>query len=55
MALPANRTVGLTFDVFNLPNMVNEVEEDVMTGPSFRTVTAVQPPRAIRVGVRGTF
>jgi hypothetical protein len=39
-------------DVFNLVNLQNEVEERVVTGPAFRTVTALQPPRAVHVGLR---
>ncbi len=33
-------------------NMAKEVEEWVARGPAFRTPTAVQPPRAIHVGLR---
>jgi hypothetical protein len=43
---------ALIAEVYNLLNTANEVEEDVLTGPAFRTPTAVQPPRAIRVGMR---
>jgi hypothetical protein len=46
------RTVGVAVEAFNLPNMDLEVEEDIATGPAFRTVTAVQPPRVVRVGLR---
>ena len=42
-------------DAFNLTNRVNEVEERVVTGPGFRAVTAVQPPRAVHIGARMTF
>jgi hypothetical protein len=42
-------------DVFNLLNTRNEVEEDVTTGPTFRAPTAIQPPRAARLGFRITF
>ena len=42
-------------DAFNLTNRANEVEERVVTGPGFRTVTAVQPPRAVQIGARMTF
>jgi len=38
--------------VFNALNTSNEVEEDVVTVPSFRIPTLVQPPRATHVGVR---
>jgi hypothetical protein len=46
------RFVSLALDAFNLANMDLEVEEDIVYGPSFRTVTAVQPPRVLRLGVR---
>lgn len=49
------RTLGLVLEAFNLLDNTKEVEEDIVTGPSFRTVTAVQPPRAIRVGARFAF
>lgn len=47
--------LGLVVEAFNLLDTAKEVEEDVVTGPLFRTVTAVQPPRAIRLGLRLTF
>ncbi|MEZ5284623.1 MAG: TonB-dependent receptor [Vicinamibacterales bacterium] len=53
--LGASRAVSVTLDVFNLLDMANEVEEDIVTGPAFRTITAVQPPRVVRLGVRVTF
>ncbi|HKT82079.1 MAG TPA: hypothetical protein VJP86_17740 [Vicinamibacterales bacterium] len=43
------------FDAYNLLNMSNEVEEDIVTGPGFRTITAVQPTRAFHIGFRLTF
>jgi hypothetical protein len=48
------RVAGV-LEVFNLLNTDNEVEEDVVTGPAFRTPTAIQPPRAARIGVRIAF
>jgi len=42
-------------DAFNVINLGNEVEEQVVTGPGFRTITAVQPPRAIHIGLRVSF
>ena len=45
----------MILQVFNLLNTNNEVEEDEVTGPAFRTPTAVQPPRSVRLGVRFTF
>ncbi len=53
--LLGRQKLGLVFEAFNLLDTSNEVEEDVVTGPLFRTVTAVQPPRAIRFGLRFTF
>ena len=44
--------VALAVEAFNLLDMKNEVEEDVTHGPSFRRVTATQPPRAVRIGLR---
>lgn len=42
-------------EVFNLLNFAEEVEEDVLTTPAFRTSTAVQPPRAARIALRLAF
>jgi hypothetical protein len=42
-------------EAFNLFGQSNEVEEDVTTGAEFRAVTAVQPPRALRLGARLEF
>ena len=39
-------------DVYNLPNLGNEVIEYVVTGPAFRTPTALQPPRTLVAGLR---
>lgn len=47
--------LGVALEIFNLLNMQNEVEEDIVTGPAFRTITAVQPPRAFRAGIRVGF
>jgi hypothetical protein len=47
--------IAASLEAFNLLDNSNEVEEDVTTGVSFRTVTAVQPPRAIRLGLSYTF
>jgi TonB dependent receptor/Carboxypeptidase regulatory-like domain len=40
---------------FNVLNTANEVEEDVLTSPSYRTVIARQPPRIVRAGLRVEF
>ncbi len=42
-------------EVFNLLNSAKEVEEDVVTNALFRTTTAVQPPRAVRIAARVGF
>lgn len=47
--------VGIALEIFNLLDTSNEVEEDVVTGPAFRTISAVQPPRAFRVRLRVGF
>jgi hypothetical protein len=46
---------SLYLDVFNATRHLNEVEEDVLTTPSFRQSTAMQPPLAARVGFRISF
>ena len=51
----AGRRGALVLDVFNLLNTNNEVEEDEVTGVSFRASTAVQPPRSVHLGFRVTF
>ena len=51
----AGRRVAIVVDGYNLINLAEEVEERVVTGPAFRTPTAIQPPRTIRVGARLTF
>jgi hypothetical protein len=47
--------VAAGVDVYNLPNLGNEVTEYVGSGAAFRTPTARQPPRTVLVGVRVTF
>lgn len=42
-------------EAFNLLDKRNEVEEDIVTGPTYRRVTVVQPPRAVRLGLRLDF
>lgn len=48
------RVAGV-LEVFNFLGMANEAEEYVVSGPSFREVTAIQPPRAFRLGARLEF
>lgn len=47
--------LAAVLEVFNVPGDAKEVEEDVVTGSSFRAVSAVQPPRAFRLGARLEF
>jgi hypothetical protein len=49
------RRLALIVEAFNLLGTRNEVEEDVVWGPGFRDPTAVQPPRAVRLGARFDF
>ncbi len=52
----AGRTrIDAILDWYNLFNLGYEVEERVVTGPQFRYITAIQPPRAVHLGVRVTF
>jgi hypothetical protein len=54
-SIGGRRKIGVSVDAFNLPDLQLEVEEDVATGPAFRTVTAVQPPRVVRIGFQLAF
>ncbi len=47
--------VSIVAEAFNLLNNAIEVEEDPLTTREFRATTAVQPPRAIRLGFRVDF
>ena len=47
--------VDAILDAYNLLNMTKEVEEYVVTGPRFRETTAIQPPRAMHLGLRIVF
>ncbi|HEV8398146.1 MAG TPA: TonB-dependent receptor [Vicinamibacterales bacterium] len=49
------RQVGIIFEAYNLTDATIEAEEYVVTGHAFRTVSAVQPPLAVRVGLRVGF
>jgi hypothetical protein len=51
----AGHRLDVVVDCYNVVNLGNEVEEHVVTGPGFRTITAVQPPRAVHLGIRTTF
>jgi hypothetical protein len=52
--LGRTRLAGV-LEAFNLRGTGIEVEEDVTWGPSYRTTSAVQPPRALRLGLRFDF
>jgi hypothetical protein len=47
--------LALVAEVFNLLGTRHEVEENPVWGPGFRTPTAIQPPRALRLGARLDF
>jgi hypothetical protein len=47
--------IDALFDAYNLLTRSNEVEEYVVTGPAFRTSTAIQPPHSLHLGLRLTF
>jgi hypothetical protein len=47
--------VAIVAEAFNLLNNAIEVEEDAVVTREFRATTAVQPPRAIRLGFRVDF
>ncbi len=49
------RRLALVAEVFNLPGLRNEVEENPVWGAGFRDPTAVQPPRVVRLGARFDF
>ena len=47
--------VDIFLDAYNLFTRNNEVEEYVVSGPDFRTSTAIQPPQSVHLGLRITF
>jgi hypothetical protein len=47
--------VDAGIDVYNLPNLGNEVSEYVVSGPRFRAPTALQPPFTVLAGLRVKF
>jgi outer membrane receptor protein involved in Fe transport len=52
---PSRGRLGLFLDVFNLFDTAREVEEIAASSPNFRDVSAVEPPRSVRIGVRVRF
>jgi hypothetical protein len=49
------RRLAVIAEVFNLPGLGHEVEENPVWGPGFRDPTAAQPPRVFRLGARFEF
>lgn len=47
--------VSAVVEVFNLLDNTNETEEDIVSGPDYRTPTFLQPPRTFRGGLRVAF
>ena len=47
--------LAILFDAYNILNTATEVEEFSVTGPESRLTSAVQPPRAVHLGLRLTF
>ena len=47
--------LDLIADAYNLLKLSTEVEEYVVTGPRYREITAIQPPRSFHLGARITF
>ena len=47
--------LAILFDAYNILNKATEVEEFSVTGPESRLTSAVQPPRAVHLGLRLTF
>ena len=47
--------VDALLDAFNLLNLVYEVEEVTVSGPTSRQTSAIQPPRSMHFGVRVSF
>lgn len=50
-----NSRIDAILDAYNLLNTATEIEEFAVTGPTSRLTAAVQPPRAIHIGLRVTF
>ncbi len=47
------KSLDVFADAYNILNLGYEVEEHVVTGyPDFRSITAIQPPLAVHLGVR---
>ena len=55
VALRASPYHRYVLDFYNLATRGNEVEEYTVSGPNFRTPTAIEPPRSVQLGVQLTF
>ena len=49
-----HRMAGV-LDVYNAFNTRTEIEEHALTGPLSRTISAVQPPRSMHLGIKLAF
>jgi len=47
--------IDAVLDAYNLFTRSNEVDEYVVSGPVFRTPTAIEPPRSVHLGLRVAF
>ncbi|MBP8273392.1 MAG: TonB-dependent receptor [Acidobacteria bacterium] len=47
--------LSVIVDGFNVFNIGREVEEYVLTNAAFRSVTSIEPPRTLRIGLRLSF
>ena len=52
--LDGRRVTGV-LDVYNAFNTRTEIEEFAVTGPLSRTISAVQPPRSMHLGIKLAF
>ena len=50
-----NGSITVIVDAFNVFNIGREVEEYVLTSTAFRSVSAIEPPRTLRLGFRFSF
>jgi hypothetical protein len=49
------RRLTAVIDIYNILNTRTEIEEFAVTGPLSREISAVQPPRSVRLGLRLAF
>jgi len=53
--LGGRRRMTAVIDAYNLLNTGTEIEEFAVTGPLSRTISAVQPPRSLHIGLKLPF